>query len=422
MQDSYRKISAGYLLFLLAVVVVAGYTPTNDGDGYIALARLSLGDGMPYPSPASIHGQPFVWNIGQICMVEASLWLFGSVIPVLVLNCVLKALTAYVVALMAKRLFNEKAGLLALVIYAAYPNNWGDCTMLLSEIPAIALALTALYITLTRRSSRMWLLAGLLFAVSNWVRPASPVYIGSLLLCHLIFNRKGIVRRYACLFSTYVAFIVVIGMGSWLRTGYFVYQADTLWFNMAEATYETDTRPHYNAEVYPPGTARYIEDMRHKDAPECSAIYRERDLAWLRTHKAAYLEKLPGRLFWMYYTDVDNVSAFLKDKGRAELNYVTLPYSHILTSIPQLTGIQRLAAATWAAYLLIMLTAACGFCTMAFHRQWPQLFLMAMIVVGGSLAIVLATHGEPRFKAPFMPFVIILSAHFLSTRRLCRAS
>ena len=143
MQNSYCKISIAFFFFLLAILLFLGYTPTNDGDGYIEYALMSLKDRQPYPSHSTIMGQPFIWNIGQINLIALSLWLTRSIMPVLVLMCALKAATAYVVARIAELLFNHRTGLIAILLYIAYPNNWGQSTMLLSEIPSVALALTA---------------------------------------------------------------------------------------------------------------------------------------------------------------------------------------------------------------------------------------------------------------------------------------
>lgn len=415
MQNSYYKISVGYLILLLVILAVFGYTPTNDGDGYIQLAILSLKDGMPYPSPSSIYGQPFVWNIGEICIVEFSLWLFHSVYPVLIANCFLKALTALSVALIAKKLFNDKVGLVAIILYILYPNNWGDSTMLLTETPSIALSLSALYIILSKKHWKMWLLAGLLFATSNWIRPVSPIYIGSALLYHLIFNRKNVIRHYASLASTYVAFTLLIGFGSWSRTGYFLYQADTLWFNMAEATYETSVAPHYNSEMYPKGTIRYIEGREHLTAPECSRIWKKRDLEWLKNNKLAYMKKVPGRLYYMYISDIDNISAFIVNKKNTASNYVTLPYKHIFKEFTALTSVQYLALLTWIMYLFMLASFIVGIASIMHQKLNSQLFILLMIVIGGSLAMVLVNHGETRFKAPMMPFIFMVSAYFLST-------
>ena len=148
MQNSYCKISIAFFFFLLAILLFVGYTPTNDGDGYIEYVLMSLKDGQPYPSHSTIMGQPFIWNIGQINLIALSLWLTRSIVPVLVLMCALKAATAYVIARIAELLFNHRTGLIAILLYIAYPNNWGQSTMLLSEIPSVALALTALYLTL----------------------------------------------------------------------------------------------------------------------------------------------------------------------------------------------------------------------------------------------------------------------------------
>ena len=294
MQSSYCKISIAFFFFLLAILLFVGYTPTNDGDGYIEYALMSLKDGQPYPSHSSIIGQPFIWNIGQINLVALSLWLTRSIVPVLVLMCALKAVSAYVVARIAELLFNHRTGLIAILLYIAYPNNWGQSTMLLSEIPSVALALTALYLTLKSSSVRTWIAAGLLFAIATWIRPISPIYIGSALLYHLFFNRKLIFKRYACVVGSYAALLIAFGTSCYLRTGYFLTQPTTLWFNFAANTYEKSTKVDYSQPVYPKGTARYIANREKLTALQCRDIWRQRSLQWLGNHKIAYLKKMPG--------------------------------------------------------------------------------------------------------------------------------
>ena len=44
------------------------------------------------------------------------------------------------------------------------------------------------------------------------------------------------------------------------------------------------------------------------------------------------------------------------------------------------------------------------------EKKYDTLFLLCCIVIGGSLALVLAVHGETRFKAPFMPFIFMGAA------------
>uniref|UniRef100_UPI0040290755 glycosyltransferase family 39 protein n=1 Tax=Prevotella sp. TaxID=59823 RepID=UPI0040290755 len=410
MQSSYCKISIAFFFFLLAILLFVGYTPTNDGDGYIDYALMSLKDGQPYPSHSTILGQPFIWNIGQINLIALSLWLTRSIVPVLVLMCALKAATAYVVARIAELLFNHRTGLIAILLYIAYPNNWGQSTMLLSEIPSVALALTALYLTLKYNRAKTWIAAGLLFAIATWIHPISPIYIGSALLYHLFFNRKQIFRRYACVIGGYAALLIAVGTSCYLRTGYFLTQPTTVWFNFVANTYEKSTKVDYTQPVYPKGTARCIANREKLTALQCRDIWRQRSLQWLGNHKIAYLKKVPGRLFWMYYEDIDNIAAFLKDKQHAENNYVTLPVTSMAHQINSLSPIQYFALINEIFYLIIVLMAVTETVQLLRKRDDCSLFLPLFIIVAGSLALVLVSHGETRFKAPFIPFLFMLAA------------
>lgn len=410
MQNSYCKISIAFFFFLLAILLFVGYTPTNDGDGYIDYALMSLKDGQPYPSHSTVLGQPFIWNIGQINLIALSLWLTRSIVPVLVLMCALKAVSAFVIARITELLFNHRTGLIAILLYIAYPNNWGQSTMLLSEIPSVALALTALYLTLKYNRAKAWIAAGLLFAVATWIRPISPIYIGSAFLYHLLFNRRLILKRYACIVGSYAVLLIVFGTSCYLRTGYFLTQPTTVWFNFVANTYEKSTKVDYTQPVYPKGTARCIANREKLTALQCRDIWRQRSLQWLGNHKIAYLKKVPGRLFWMYYEDIDNIAAFLKDKQHAENNYVTLPATSIAHQINSLSPIQYFALINEIFYLIIVLMAVTATAQLLRKRDDCSLFLPLFIIVAGSLALVLVSHGETRFKAPFIPFLFMLAA------------
>ena len=77
-----------YLAFLLIILAIFGYTPTNDTDGYLEYAQVCLHQGEAYPCSTLIKGTPFIWNIGSINLIVFSLWLFGSFYPILVLMCI----------------------------------------------------------------------------------------------------------------------------------------------------------------------------------------------------------------------------------------------------------------------------------------------------------------------------------------------
>ena len=452
MQNRYRELTAerfnrccwvltiGFLLLLLGVLIVFGYTPTNDGEGYIEYAQIAITDRQPYPTLHHIIGKPYIWNMGIINFVALSLGLTKSLYPLLILFCIMKALTAWLLAHTTARLFNRQTALIALILYILYPNNWGQSTMLSSEIPMLFFTMLALYTAPLsspkapptapegasipmkaivspsgdERGAISGAVGGALFALANWFRPVAVIFLLALIAYFFLFRKRQWKKLTLYLLSGYAFVVLLIGTSCYLRTGYFLYQADSLWFNMAEATYETDSQPHYNTEVFPEGTARYIDDMQHKTAIECSHIWRERSLKWLSKHPVEYLKKVPARLYYIYQNDIDNLAAFLPTKTDAAKNYITLPLGSLRTQFSQLSAVQYFALFATILYLLLLLLAIAGALRLMLNGRWRETFLPLFIIVAASLALALLIHGETRFKAPFMPFLFMLAASFLS--------
>ena len=436
MQNRYRELTAerfnrccwaltiGFLLLLLGVLIVFGYTPTNDGEGYIEYAQIAIADRQPYPTLHHIIGKPYIWNMGIINLVALSLGLTKSLYPLLVLFCIMKALTAWLLAHTTAKLFNRQVALLALILYILYPNNWGQSTMLSSEIPMLLFVMLALYTApLSSPGGDTIAMKGIeapsgavggAFALANWFRPVAAIFLLALVVYFFLCRKRQWKKLTLYLLSGYAFVVLLIGTSCYLRTGYFLYQADSLWFNMAEATYEIDSQPHYNTEVFPEGTARFIDDMQHKTAIECSHIWRERSLKWLSEHPVEYLKKVPARLYYIYQNDIDNLAAFLPMKTDAAKNYITLPLGSLRTQFSQLSAVQYFALFTTILYLLLLLLALAGALRLMLNGRWREAFLPVFIIVAASLALALLIHGETRFKAPFMPFLFMLVASFLS--------
>lgn len=98
---------------------------------------------------------------------------------------------------------------------------------------------------------------------------------------------------------------------------------------MAESTYEPSVAPQYGTNPYPKGTIRYIENMDKKSAIECNEIWKQRSIEWLKQHPFKYLKKIPGRLMYMYYNDMDNIIAFSESKKKQK---ITMLHYHTRTS------------------------------------------------------------------------------------------
>jgi hypothetical protein len=428
-------LTAAYLAWLLIVLIVFGYTPTNDGEGYLELAQACLTEGSPYPTLSLLHNDslPFIWNIGMVNLTALTLWLFHSVTPLLVLFCLLKALTAYLLAKTTEELFSCSP-VIVLLLYMLYPNNWGQSTMLSSEIPADFLALFSIYLTVRSlrptaslsssaplrpsgfprsaiHGGRTVFLSGLLLALSNWFRPTAPIFLFALTLWLILLLRRRAWRPLFLLYGGYLCFIILIGTSTCLRTGHFVYQARSLWFSMVDECYDgAPTAPHWQQPVWPEGYPRYIENHEQLDVFECEEIWKQRSLEWLSNHKLEYVKKIPGRMVYMYQSDYDYLPAFLSDKSHPEDNYITLPFRHLLSEAATLTAVQWLALFTMLCYALLLVSAVGGTVSLFRSNRRAALLLPLLIVIGGTLMLTIVMHGETRFKAPFMPWLFMLAA------------
>jgi hypothetical protein len=139
-------------------------------------------------------------------------------------------------------------------------------------------------------------------------------------------------------------------------------------------------------------------------------IWRQRSISWLKDHPLEYLSKIPGRLYYMYQSDYDNMTIFLKDKSQPENNFITIPFKHLLSEASTLNVAQWLSLLCLLLYVCLLLMAFTGTLQLITQARYDALFLPLLIAVGGSLLLVLIMHGETRFKDPLMPFIFMLAA------------
>lgn len=408
-------ITAAYFLWLVVILVIFGYTPTNDGDGYIEYAMLCLEAGEPYPNTEIINTTSFIWNIGAINLIELSIVLFGSWRPVLLLMCVMKALTALLTARTAERLFGRRVAMIALLVFVLYPNNWGQTTTLLSEVPAIFLLVAVVYLMLTAKRKSVLIIAGVLLFGSNYFRSIAIVIIVTFAGYYLLFDRGALLRRLVPMLAGYVLALCVVGAECYRRTGYFIYQGNALWYNVGFDAYDgADIAPYYGTDHYAKGTPLYIENMEAYNCFERNEIWKGRCMAWICGHKAEWIGKIPKRIMYMYYNDIDNMSFCLRDKSDATKNNITLPYRTLNKEIGRLTGAQYAALVCSLCYYIILAAFLIGTLSMVRRKEWRQLALLLMIIVIGTMSVVTVIHGESRYKEPYMPYIMIVASAGMS--------
>lgn len=408
----YHYIVFVYFIFILSILFIFGHTPTNDSLGYIEYAQICLSQGQPYPCNTLIYGHPFIWNIGSINIIALSLKIFNSYYPVLLLMCLLKSLTALLVFKIAHYLFNEKTAYISLYIFVLYPNNWGQSTTLMSEIPMIFLSLSALYIAIASKNNKYVFLAGIIFAFANWFRPLAIIFI-FILIIYFIINNKYTIKKIPLLIAGYLFMISIFGLETYNRTGHFIYQSEASWYNIViKARDNASARTVYHESDK--NNPRNIKGMEHLTCFQCNDIWKKQSIKWLKQHPFQYLQQLPVRLIELYYSDYDNMVAFASNKSIVEKLNITIPYRHIYKEFFNLNYLQYISIGNLIIYYFIMICFILSIAYTIKNKYFMMTFIPLSIFFIGTFATILVVQGESRYKDPFMPFIMIMAAYYIS--------
>jgi len=235
--DNKIKIIAAIFSFVqISLIFILGYTPHPDSEGYITLANDALSYNELYPVSSKIREYAFLWNIGAINAVALSLKLFESIIPLQITYTLLKGATLYFLFNIAKKITNEKTAWIAVIIYIIYPANYGEATAVLSEIPFIFFSIFAIYLFYNNK----YLLSGILFAIADYIRPVSIVFIMALIICYI--------KEYKCLIkviSMYAISLMAIGMINLYNKNIFFCKAETGWMALTQYHWDHDSKKDF---------------------------------------------------------------------------------------------------------------------------------------------------------------------------------
>ena len=161
-----------------------------DSNDYLSNAEALLDDGRFLTAPGSDEPE-FERTPGYPLFIAVILVVTGrSILAVALAQAALSALVALPMFLIARRLFGERAGVVAVVLFIADPLSLYFGAMVMTETLAALLlgatvALLGLLMDRHSSSSRGWLIVGVLLAVTTFVRPGQyylPVVILGLLI------------------------------------------------------------------------------------------------------------------------------------------------------------------------------------------------------------------------------------------------
>lgn len=401
MQNSHRQliIVATIIIFTLLQFIILyayGYTPYPDSNGYILLAKECVLMNEPYPVASQLHDLPFIWNVGAINLVALSLKLFGSITPLLCLYSLMKGCTAWLVYKIADFLFKERAAFITLILYVAYPANYGESTSVLSELPFIFFILLGILAALKRQN----VIGGILMAFANWIRPMGIVFLLSTIIFQFIAKNKKASLYTLC---GYLLVIACISSLTYFRTGHCIYQAKTGWMSLLQ--YSVDNSPENDD---------YYTKADGYNAIQKDSVWQKRTIEWIAKNPKEYIRQMPKKLIKTYVSDNVNFCTFLPNKNESEYMYGEIDMKTLSHCFPKYNSVQWLTVCNLIYYYILLALFIAGIIMAIKRRLFINFAIPISVVAIGTAILLLAGHGESRFHIPFMPFIIMLAASFLS--------
>ncbi|MCD8281842.1 MAG: hypothetical protein LUC22_01160 [Prevotella sp.] len=407
-KDIALLIVCVFTLLQFAVLIVFGYTPYPDSESYIETARQCIDEGTPYPAPSMINID-FVWNTGAINMAVLSLWLTGSVTPLLIIYTLMKGAACGLVYLIARRLAGQRIALIALVLYAVYPANYGEATSVQSEVPFIFFSLLGILGVVCRRPVS----GGMSLGLGNWFRPLGLVFLLSCCV-YIVLKKTGIWRGLVRMIAGYAAVLLVIGTLSYFTTGHFICQAGSVWVEIMKYSRDNDRdKTNGEGETYVYGEPLKVLDMDISYG-EKEKICRRDFLVWVRNNKAEYLYQMKKKLIDLYCSDNVNLCAFIPGKRGKAYMYGEISMNSLIKCFPAYSPVQILTVINLLYYYLLMLLFIISVPYLLIRRHYDWVAFALCITVLTTLLLLLFSHGEARYHVPLMPFIIIADAALIS--------
>jgi len=402
-------IVLGAGILRLAFVAWAPDGLVSDADYYHGHA-LALMNGNGY---TNADGSPAVlWMPGWPAFLAALYSVFGASVRVAqVVNALLGAATAGVVAALGARLFSPRTGWIAGVVYALWPGVLYYVAVLFSEtLFSFLLATLFLLIVIAARAqvhARRWeLAAGAVLLVGMWVR-AEPVAFLPAIALYLAQARAS--WRSAAVTTGLLAAIVVVGVAPWtLRNAQAFGRFIPTSANGGSVFWEGNHAGAPGGNDLPAMLefrARFAHlPLGEGDVERGRAGWRE-GLAFIRDHPGEFAAGAVRKLAVTYRGD-DRAPVLIRgfEGPRRILPSHYIP-AHGYLSESVMLGLQRVANAFWWGLLALV---AVGLTTL---RDWrPETRTLVFGVLVTWLAIHAVLIGGARFHVPEAPWLALLAA------------
>ena len=408
----WRIALASVALMLVAqiylIVTYSGATQLSDYMQYVALAEYCNEHGSWYPMPEHRY-DGFIFAPGLINYFILQLKLFGTLKLNMILNLLLNLAMVGMVYSFAKKYYSECAGWWSVAIYGMLYSTWWIVVPAGTEVPFLTLSMAGIWLML-RKKPWWWIVAGLCFAMANWIRPLVVIYmLFGMVLMWFNMNKKfsGAIYGIVMMFVGYGAGVYSVGALSESTCNDFITKSSTGGLNLI---YTANDKAYGGvaASLYNDSTNQcFIYNPEKYTYAQKDSIWKSRAINWIKENPGRYaklyLIKIPG----MFVEDAGPDRSVLAGAGMVDA------YVHGHISFGEFLPHAIALVAKSLVYYIVLILFACSLwiCRKDIFTVtgiWRLLWLGG--VAGTCLLAV-----TPRYHYPFL-FVMVMWAAYGFTR------
>jgi len=392
------------LWIIVQIVLIAcfwGYPQKTDMGYHISLAQRCFSNGQWYPMAEDVYSK-YIVAPGLINYLILQLHIFGTVNFNAVLNLFLNIGILLEVYYLGQKFFSKRTGLISVIIFCLLYSNLLIVLGANTENPFLFLCLSALCLVFSGKWKYI-VLAAVLFALANWIRPLVIVFLFASVVYFIITKTKF--YNYIALIIPCILMLFIIGTLTEKKIGYFVFQSTTSGINLLMTSHD---KAKGNAYIFGKNDVNFIKNYNLTTFAEKDSIYRARALTWIKENPAKYVALFLLKIPALYIHDAwshtshwyDRASSeFLSGTGKASKNaFIKKLAKQALQSIPYYITLLFFFYALWINRKKIL--------------NVKSIFLV--ILISGTF-ITCIFPVMPRYHYPFMFVIIIYAAWGLDT-------
>jgi len=381
------------------IVVFWNVNQRSDQGLYIRMANEYFLNNQWYPDKRELYSN-YLFAPGLINYFILQLKIFGTLKINMIINLILNLFICFYIFKFGQKFFSKKTAYIAIIIWSILYSNIMIVLPAGTEIPFLFLILTASYLCINYRSSWCFILSGVLFAIANWIRPLSLIFVISIIV-YFVLNRYSY-RSYLNLVGSIFVSIVIIGSISKHQIGIFTFQSSTSGVNLIMTANDKAYGGVATILFSDTTSSCYIRNANNLTFIQKDSIWKNRSFEWIRKHPSKYAFLYLKKLVGLFIEDSWSDRPILGGDGTIGNNMVKKPNSNVL-----MARISHMFVRSIVYYLVLILFVFGIFKNIKQYNINQHIFLLLSLLLGVFSTCIFCV--SPRYHYPFL-FVIVLYA------------